>query len=113
MATQHDVDGRVEGGGDAGADLVGRGEQVEADPPRSGLVDDVDGVVDAQAVGLGVQDADVEALRGGVGGQVAHAEHRQGEVVDARALGVVAQRCVDEERVQRVPEVCAGDRCCG
>ena len=110
VPTDHDRDDGVEADRDAGADLVGRGEQVESGPPGSQVVDDADGGLDAESVGFGVEYADVEAARSGVGCEVAHAEHGQGEVVDARALGVVPQRRVDEQRVEGMCEVCSGDQ---
>ncbi len=59
---------------------------------------------------FGVEHADVEPLGGGIGGQIAHAKHGQGEIVDPRTLRVVAQRRVDEQRVEAAGVINAGDQ---
>jgi hypothetical protein len=110
VAAEHDLDVRVEARGDGGADLVGRGKKVEPGPAGRGLVHQPYRVGDAQAAGFGVQDADVVSGVGGIGGDVGHAEHREGEVVNARPDGIVAQRGVDEHGVQRAGRVSAGDQ---
>lgn len=44
MATDHDHDVAVQPGGDLGADLVGRGQQVESGPARPEAVDELGGL---------------------------------------------------------------------
>jgi hypothetical protein len=60
VAAKHRPDRRIQSGGDAGADLVGGGQEVEPGPARCELVDERDRLVDPEAVGLGVEDAGVE-----------------------------------------------------
>jgi hypothetical protein len=67
VATEHHLDRRVQRGGDAGAELVGRGEQVEPDPPGRQAVDQIDAKAKTKAVRFGVEHADVEPLGGGIG----------------------------------------------
>jgi hypothetical protein len=73
--------------------------EVETGPPWRDIVDDRDGVVDAQAMSFGIEDPDVEALIGSVGRDISHAEHGQSEVVDSGSLTVVAKRGIDEQRI--------------
>jgi hypothetical protein len=51
--------------------------------------DELDRLADAKAVGFGIDDADIQSLRGGVGRDVAHAEHGQREVVCPGTQAVV------------------------
>src|ERR1035438_3919336 len=109
MAAGHYLDARVQVSRDSRADLIRRCQQVEARPPWRCLVDDPDGLIDAQAKSFGVDDPDVEALGCGVGGDVAHAEHRSEEVIGPGSEAVVTQRRVDEQDVEWLCEVRAGD----
>ena len=58
---------------------------------------------------FGVEDADVETLLKGVGGDVGHAEGGQGEVVDAGPDRGVTQWGIERRRCQLPGEVGAGD----
>ena len=89
VTTKHHLDRRVQRGGDPGAELVGGGEQVESDPPGRQAIDQIDANTKAETMRFGVEHANVEPLGGGIGSEVAHAEHGQGEIVDPRTLRVV------------------------
>ncbi|HEY1621361.1 MAG TPA: hypothetical protein VGG25_27305 [Streptosporangiaceae bacterium] len=109
VPAKHDPHPGFKAGCDGGGDLVGRRQEVEPGPARASVVHDAGCLGDAESVSLRIQDAHVESLLRGVGGDVGHAEDGEGEVVDAGPETIVAQRRIYEDRVEAAGWVRAGD----